>query len=247
MITQIRSDRMVVISDLHLGNPFSTQSRRVYAFLRWAAREGFDVCINGDGLEIAQSSFAKMTTEIPEFLRALSDVRKMGREVFYVVGNHDIALEHFLDDWGMLKASPFLNLTSGGKRIRIEHGHLYDPFFVQHPHLYEFLTRLGAIPLRIFPRSYRLWIRFERWKSGRRAKRTGITGEPREFAIAAAEIARRGFDTVIFGHTHHAGQVDLDDGGKYLNPGSWLLTPHYVEIRDGETALKTWIPSLVHA
>jgi UDP-2,3-diacylglucosamine pyrophosphatase LpxH len=238
---------MVVISDLHLGNPFSTQSRRIYEFMRWAAREGFDVCINGDGLEIAQSSFAKMTTEVPEFLRALSDVKKLGREVYYVVGNHDIALEHFLDDWGMMKASPFLNLTSGVSRIRIEHGHLYDPFFVKHPHLYEFLTRLGGIPLRLFPKSYRLWIRFERWKSGRRAKRTGITGEPRAFAIAAAEIARRGFDTVIFGHTHHAGQVDLENGAVYYNPGSWLLTPHYVEIREGKSTLKTWVPSLVHA
>ncbi len=240
MITSIESSRMVVISDLHLGNPFSSQSRKIFAFIRWAAAEGYDVCVNGDGLEIAQSSFAKMTMEVPEFLRALADVRKAGREAYYVVGNHDIALEHFLDDWGMMKASPFLNVASGEKRIRIEHGHLYDPFFVKHPHLYEFLTRLGAIPLRFFPKSYRLWIRFERWKSGRRAKRTGITGEPRAFAVAAAEIARRGFDAVVFGHTHHAGQVNLEDGARYLNPGSWLLTPHYVEIVDGEVSLKTW-------
>jgi UDP-2,3-diacylglucosamine pyrophosphatase LpxH len=240
MITSISSSRMVVISDLHLGNPFSSQSRKIFAFIRWAAAEGYDVCVNGDGLEIAQSSFAKMTMEVPEFLRALADVRKAGREAYYVVGNHDIALEHFLDDWGMMKASPFLNVASGGKRIRIEHGHLYDPFFVKHPHLYEFLTRLGAIPLRFFPKSYRLWIRFERWKSGRRAKRTGITGEPQAFAVAAAEIARRGFDAVVFGHTHHAGQVNLEEGARYLNPGSWLLTPHYVEINDGEVSLKTW-------
>jgi UDP-2,3-diacylglucosamine pyrophosphatase LpxH len=243
MITTVTSARMVVISDLHLGNPFSTQSRQIFAFIRWAAKEGYDVCINGDGLEIAQSSFSKMAREVPEFLRALGDVRRSGREAYYIVGNHDIALEHFLDDWGMMKASPFLNVESGTQRIRIEHGHLYDPFFVKHPHLYEFLTLLGGIPLRFFPKSYRLWIRFERWKSGRRAKKTGITGEPREFALAAAEIVKRGFDAVIFGHTHHAGQVDLADGATYLNPGSWLLSPHYIEIDEGKVSLKTWISS----
>ena len=30
MITSISSPRMVVISDLHLGNPFSTQSRQIF-------------------------------------------------------------------------------------------------------------------------------------------------------------------------------------------------------------------------
>ncbi len=245
MITATHSDRMVVISDLHLGNPFSNSGRAIVAFLKWATAENFDICINGDGLEIAQSSFAKMTRDVPEFLRALSEIRRSGREVYYVVGNHDIALEHFLDDWGMMKASPFLNVTSNKKRIRIEHGHLYDPFFVKHPILYEFLTSLAAIPLHFFPRSYRLWIRFERWKSGRRAKKTGIVGETREFREAAAEIARRGFDAVVFGHTHHAGTVTLEHGAVYLNPGSWLLGTHYVEINHGEVRLKTWSPKKI--
>lgn len=241
MITATSSDRMVVISDLHLGNPFSTNGKKIVAFLRWATSEGYDICINGDGLEIAQSSFSKMTYDVPEFLRALSEIRRAGREVHYVVGNHDIALEHFLDDWGMMKGSPFLNVTSGDKRIRIEHGHLYDPFFVRYPRLYETLIALAAIPLKFFPKTYRLWIRLERWKSGRRAKKTGIVGEPTEFREAATEICRRGFDSVIFGHTHHPGTVDLGNGAAYFNPGSWLLSTHYVEINRGEVRLKTWI------
>jgi UDP-2,3-diacylglucosamine pyrophosphatase LpxH len=231
---------MVVISDLHLGNPFSQNGQNVFRFLRWAAREGFDICINGDGLEIAQASFSKMTNDVPDFLRTLTQVRKLGREVHYVVGNHDIALEHFLDDWGVMKTSPFLNVSSGDRRIRIEHGHLYDPFFVSYPRLYEALTALGAIPLRFFPNVYRLWIAFERWKSGRRVRRTGIVGEPPEFREAASEICRRGFDAVVFGHTHHPGHVDLENGAVYLNPGSWMLSSHYVEIDEGKVALKTW-------
>ncbi|NDF15610.1 UDP-2,3-diacylglucosamine diphosphatase, partial [bacterium] len=139
MITSIQSERLVVISDLHLGNPFSHAKRKVLPFLKWAAQERFDVCINGDGLEIAQASFRKIAFDVPEFFRLLGEFKRAGREVYYVTGNHDIALEHFLEDWGMMKVSPFLNVHSSGKRIRIEHGHIYDPFFVRYPALYETL------------------------------------------------------------------------------------------------------------
>ena len=187
MITSITSQKLVVISDLHLGNPFSNAKKKVIPFLKWAAQEKFDVCINGDGLEIAQASFSKVAFEVPEFFRVLGEFRRAGREVYYVTGNHDIALEHFLEDWGVMKVAPFLNVTSGDTRIRIEHGHIYDPFFVKFPVLYDSLTHLAGILLKIHPELYRLWISFERWTSNRRAKKTGIVGERPHFREAALE------------------------------------------------------------
>jgi UDP-2,3-diacylglucosamine pyrophosphatase LpxH len=243
VITKARADRLVVISDLHLGNPFSKAQRRAVEFLRWAAKSDFDVCINGDGLEIAQASVAKMSLEIPAVARALKEVLRKGKSVYYVVGNHDIVLENFLEDWGALKVCPFLNLTSGSSRIRIEHGHLYDPFFVKHPVAYEFLTHLGGVFLKIHPSLYRLWISFEKTRARLRARRTGILGEPVEFAEAAHELVRRGFDAVIFGHTHHVGEIVLEGEHRYFNSGSWLISNHYIEIINGRTQLKEWASS----
>ncbi|MCB0366930.1 MAG: UDP-2,3-diacylglucosamine diphosphatase [Bdellovibrionaceae bacterium] len=238
MITSIKSDRLVVISDLHLGNPFSEASRRVVPFIRWAAAKGYDICINGDGLEIAQSSFSKIATQVPEFVRALGDIRRSGCEIYYIIGNHDILLEHFLEDWGVMKVSPFLNVSSGTKRIRIEHGHIYDPFFVKHPILYETLTHLAGIVLKVWPAAYRLWIAFEVWKSKMRYKKTGIVGEHPSFCEAAHEISQRGFDTIILGHTHHPGEKDLETGARYFNSGSWMISSHYIEIDKGEVSLR---------
>ncbi len=65
-------------------------------------------------------------------------------------------------------------------------------------------------------------------------------GEPPELAEAAREISQRGFDCVVFGHTHHPGEVLLEDNKRYLNPGSWLLSCHYVEISKGVVSLKNW-------
>ena len=118
MITLIKSEKLVVISDLHLGNPFSNAKKQVIPFLKWAATQNYDICINGDGLEIAQASFNKIAFEVPELFRTLGDIRKKGREIYYVTGNHDIALEHFLEDWKLVGS---MTLTSdvedGSKRL----------------------------------------------------------------------------------------------------------------------------------
>lgn len=240
MITVVKTNKLVVISDLHLGNPFSEAKKQVIPFLKWASTQNYDICINGDGLEIAQASFNKIAFEVPELFRTLGEIRKKGCEVYYVTGNHDIALEHFLEDWGVMKVSPFLNIHSGTARIRVEHGHIYDPFFVKTPRLYELLTTIGGFFLKVQPQLYKLWITFEKWQSHLRAKKTGIIGEHPNFKEAAEELSRRGFDAIVFGHTHHPGVSQLENGAQYLNAGSWMLSTHYVLIQDGNVELKEW-------
>jgi UDP-2,3-diacylglucosamine pyrophosphatase LpxH len=247
MITNLTTKKMVVISDLHFGNPFSTNTQNVLEFIKWASSQNYDICINGDGLEVAQASFSKMVSEMPEVVRTIKNLNKQNHSIYYVVGNHDMPFENFLEDWGYFKVSPFLNVNSGDSRIRIEHGHIYDPLFVKYPLLYEKLTHFGGLLLKISPNLYKTWIAFEKWRARLRARRSGIVGEPPEFAEAARELVQRGFDFVVFGHTHHPGEVLLEDSKKYLNPGSWLLSCHYVEINNGSVELKIWNNSRRHS
>ncbi len=244
MITEISAPKLMVISDLHVGNPFSKAKARTIEFLYWAANNGYDICINGDGFEIAQTSFSKLAREVPEVFHALKSVTARGRNVYYIVGNHDILLENFLNDWGGFKVAPFLNVWSGEQRIRVEHGHLYDPFFVRQPVLYEFVTWFAGLFLKVSPGLYKAWIGFEKLKSKYLWRKViggkGIDGENAAFAIAAEELLNRGFDTVIFGHTHHAGEVDFGPGRRYFNSGSFMLGTAYIEISDGKVALKFW-------
>jgi UDP-2,3-diacylglucosamine pyrophosphatase LpxH len=240
MMTNLTCQKMIVVSDVHIGNPFSNCRKDLMEFLKWAAKEKYDICINGDGLDIAQSSFSSLAIEVPEVFLALKEISKSGINVYYVVGNHDMALEHFLEDWGFFKVCPFLNLESGNARIRIEHGHLYDPFFVKFPTVYEVLTRAAGVLLAINANLYRLWIWLEHLNSKFRLKFNGISGEPLEFELSALEITRRGFDAVIFGHTHYKGEVILDNGKRYLNSGSWLISYDYIEIINGELKILQW-------
>jgi len=241
MITQIQSGKLIVISDLHLGSPVCRTKRQIVQFLNRAANQGYDLCINGDGFEVAQVAFQKLAKDVPDFLRALKVLGNNGHNVYYVVGNHDIILENFLDEWGNIKIAPFLNVISGGQRIRIEHGHLYDPLFVRYPRLYEFLTQLYGFPLRASPRLYNVWIAFQKFSFYHRTKRDHvIPGEPRSFKIAAHELVQRGFDYIIFGHTHHVSEVDLGDGKYYFNPGSSMFDRSCVEVVNGKVRLLEW-------
>lgn len=238
MITNVESRRMVVVSDLHVGNPFSCVRAKTVRFLEWAAENGYDICVNGDGFEVTQVSLTKVAADAPEVLHALKLAVKQGVNIYYVVGNHDIFFEHFLSDWGGFKLAPFLNVSCGKGRFRVEHGHLYDPFFVRYPRLYEFSTWLGGFALKLHPSLYKLWISFEKSRSRLRVWRGAeIVGEPASFLAAAEEIEARGFDGIVFGHTHHTGKVKLSDGGTYINPGSWMLSNYYVLIENGELQL----------
>lgn len=106
--------------------------------------------------------------------------------------------------------------------------------------MYEALTHLAGFLLKVQPQLYKIWITFEKWQSRLRARKTGIIGEHPSFKEAAEELSRRGFDAVVFGHTHHPGISPLENGGWYLNPGSWMLSTHYVLIENGRTELKEW-------
>jgi predicted phosphodiesterase len=157
LILDIAEDRLAVVSDLHLGNPASQAGTTFRAFLDFVRREHLCLCINGDGFEMLQTRFRRLIREALPLLGQISRLRREGGRVWYVVGNHDIYMEHFLDEWLVTGVSPFLNVTSGGKRIRIEHGHLYDPIFSQRPDLYEALTRMAGRFLFLRSDVYRLW------------------------------------------------------------------------------------------
>ncbi len=88
--------RLLVVSDLHIGNPFSQARRLLHAFFRYVEDSGFSLCINGDGVDIAQTSFTRIASELPDVLDSLRRIARRNGAVYYVVGNHDIQLNYFL-------------------------------------------------------------------------------------------------------------------------------------------------------
>jgi UDP-2,3-diacylglucosamine pyrophosphatase LpxH len=122
--------------------------------------------------------------------------------------------------------------------------------YVKYPRTYAVMTWLGAQLLRRWPAAYKTLSVFntalialgEWWQGLRKAtdeaaRLAGTTGERAAYIRAAEEIALRGFDAVVFGHTHHAGQIELPNGSWYFNTGQWDGDPHYVAIDGGRVSL----------
>jgi UDP-2,3-diacylglucosamine pyrophosphatase LpxH len=209
-------------------------------FLRFHCDQKFNLCINGDLVDILQASMAKIGSDVPDVFSRLRDFKVNGLDVYYVVGNHDILLEQFLDDWHIFRVTPFLNVTSGSQRIRIEHGHIYDPDFIRSTGLYQFMAAFFGKVLAVYPKSYHLWQLFEKIRYRTNSYDDRISGENPSYGEAAEMIMARGFDKVIFGHSHKAGEVEFESDMRYINCGSWLFETPYVTIIDGEITLQHW-------
>jgi UDP-2,3-diacylglucosamine hydrolase len=240
MIIDTQQSRLLIVSDLHVGNPYSTAGKALGAFFDFATRERYNVCINGDGFEILQASLATIANDSVDVMNQIRAHLDAGLKVYYVVGNHDIVLEHFLSSWIGLEITPFLNVTSGDTRIRVEHGHLYDPSFVKSPIFYEFVTRLAGPFLRLYPDVYRVWSLYENVKQRIRSLFSRRIVEHSVYYEAADMLLRRGFDVVVFGHTHRPEDIQFGPGRRYVNSGNWVRGGSYVEVIDGAVQLKSW-------
>jgi UDP-2,3-diacylglucosamine pyrophosphatase LpxH len=250
MKTTVRESRLLVVSDVHMGNRLHRTRRAFTDFVQFALDHRYSVCINGDGIDIAQLSLSHLVSDITPSLGLFLKFGDSDLRIYYTVGNHDIALEHFLNDVGRMRVVPFLSVESGDQRIRVEHGHMYDDMFLRFPRLYFAFTMIGRLAIGISPGFYEAlhkfndaFIAFSAWalsgfglfapKKDPTPDENTIVGERECFREGAEASGSRGFDAVVFGHTHYEGTATLSDGIKYYNTGAWFGDPWCVAIDEG--------------
>jgi UDP-2,3-diacylglucosamine pyrophosphatase LpxH len=250
MNTTVTEDRLLVVSDIHLGNRLHRPRRSFLDFLQFAIKNDYSICINGDGVDIQQMALSQLTGDLAACTPLFLKFGATGHQIYHTVGNHDIVLEHFLNDIGRLTVVPFLNVHCGDKRIRIEHAHMYDGMFLKFPRTYSVFTFIGLLAIGVSPAFYdrvhnlnlaiigfaEFLLSGFKTKAQRNKDRPGevIEGERDCFRQGAEDVGARGFDTVIFGHTHLAGTVRLSSGARYYNTGGWFSKPYCVALSNGQ-------------
>ena len=231
MRLEAEEERLVVVSDLHLGSPASRAAHTFPQFVRGLSGTGWNLCINGDAFDFLQGSTRRLAHDALVAVRALAQFHRSGGRIYYTLGNHDLPLEHFLADLP-ITVVPFLNLASGGRRIRIEHGHLHEPAYLKWPRLYHFGGWLGRYLLAANADVYRLWSRMQRRTDAHRRR----TPDDYPYYVAARDLFARGFDAVVFGHTHLPERSE-HDGGVVVNAGDWMRRPTFARIESGNIDL----------
>ena len=244
--TLVNEERLCIVSDLHLGNPAFVKGDKLSSFLSYMSTRNSSLCINGDVIDLLQFSMPKLMADLSSLLQSLQSFSTQGKNnIYYIIGNHDIYMEAFLESSGIFEVVPYLDVVSGGQRIHIEHGHLYDRLFLFFPRLYIQMAKLLGLAVLLSPRFFHLWFKIWRllqWFRNR--KDLKLPNPPIDdpgYMEAAIELFERGFDTVIFGHTHHTGIQDMWNNKIYANPGSWTgKAAHYICIDKGEIRLMEW-------
>lgn len=230
---------------MHLGNPAFNKRDYLRSFLKYIGKKGASLCINGDGFDLLQCSTAKLAADLQLAIKSVKEFLSQGtNNIYYVRGNHDFHSETYLAKSGFGSALPFLDVLSGGRRIHIEHGHLYDRRFQRFPRLHRQIARTLGKLLKISPQFFHLFFCLEWRLYGLNKKAQGhqhpLFDVPRNLC-AAAELFNKGFDIVILAHSHRHGLHLMEDGKVFANAGAWTSDRiHYLEIRGGAIKLREW-------
>lgn len=223
----------IILSDLHLGSE-SCQARELCEFLE-AIHAGVILTrcliLNGDVFDsIDFRRLKKKHWHVLSLLRKLSD----RVEIIWICGNHDGSAEIVSHLLGVTVENEFV-LDSGGQRILILHGHVFDDFIDAHP----ILTLLGDCVyafLQWLDRTHTV----ARW-----AKHSSKT-----FLRCAAKIEEKSREharrlhcaAVCCGHTHHiVSKPELNPA--YYNSGCWTELPcGYLTVAEGAVRQHTYQP-----
>lgn len=168
----------------------------------------------------------------------LYDFKKNGKEIIYLMGNHDFGhYKFFEDELGIEVIDGDLEIEISGKKFYISHGD------GKIPKDYGYLLLKKILRNQMAKKFYRLIhpdigiaIAANSSKQSRKhnSSKYKINSDPLlDFARKKIE---EGFDYVVLGHTHRSGITNYGKG-TYVNLGSWLDIPRFAYFDGNEIQL----------
>jgi UDP-2,3-diacylglucosamine pyrophosphatase LpxH len=226
----------VILSDFHLGSD-NCQAKNICRMLE-RIEEGEVVTarliLNGDMFDsIDFRRLHKSHWKVLSLLRKLSD----RIEITWLCGNHDGSAEIVSHLLGVTVMDDYV-LESGGRRILILHGHVFDEFLDNHPVL-TWLADCVYFFLQWIDRTHYFA------KMAKRGSKTflrcALQVEERSVELAR----RRDCTAVCCGHTHLA-VAHTDQPVAYFNSGCWTELPcTYLSVAAGTIRLHEFAPTPV--
>lgn len=223
----------IIISDIHLGCE-NCQARTLCRLLEDILEKtiaGYPptrrLIINGDVFDSIDFRRLKKTHwKVLSMLRHLSD--KI--EVVWTCGNHDGPAEIVSHLLGVQVLNEYM-LESGGKRMLVMHGHVFDDFIDHHPVLTWLGDQIYNVLQRVDRRHYVARLAKARSK-------VFLHCLDKVQARALTYAAKMACQAVICGHTHRAAAVAGPIA--YFNSGCWTEVPcTYLEVGGGQVHIRT--------
>ena len=213
--------RRLIISDLHIGSMFSKENDIIYVL----KNESYDeLILAGDIIDFIRiPKFTKKSLDIFSFLLNLKV------PIVYIVGNHDIAFNEFINcDCNKVQFLKNYEFEDNNKKIRITHGDDYDNFIIK----WEYIMNIICFIFNLIERFFHLDVcnYYEKYRSNQRNK------------INIKNILKKNSDVDIFimGHTHKPEIIENKINNKkliYGNTGDWIQHKSYIILDNGSIKL----------
>ena len=235
--------RALWIADAHLSDPDSKPYRALLELLERSPREIDTLVLLGDLFEVWLGDHPALLARHRTLLNVLAGVRALGKDIFYLKGNHDFLLGKTIQDEvgaqipgdeAVFSWDGYRFIASHGDQInKRDRGYQILRTLLRGPWTEKLLTFIGPSA--------------SLWTARTVARFAGGTPDPRAVRAARAAHLRyartrlRGpVDAVLLGHSHVVEWRVLTVRGKkklYLNPGSWADSQTYVQYLPGRFRL----------
>ncbi len=220
------------ISDIHLGlNSRETEKekeRNLVQFIKYAKENSDELIIVGDLFDYWFEYNKVIQKEFIRTLGALADYSDTGKQIHYIIGNHDFLHKDFFEkEIGVKLYFDQLKIEFNSKKFFIAHG----DGLIKNDTGYKILKKV--LRNKFIQRIYSLIhpdIGISVAKKSSRASREYTSkkkyGENDDLFDTAKQIIDSGYDYVMFGHSHKKA-FEKYNSGFYINLGTWLEKPCY--------------------
>lgn len=214
-----------IFNDIHIGDDRSNDNLDLlYKTLNSLNKKG-TIILNGDCIDLIRCE--KFDERHFKFI----DLINQFYFIIYVVGNHDYNVRKKLKNSKFLFVNEF-SFVSGGKKIKILHGHKVDFFAKKWPITSKIVIGINSFIYKIFG------LDMERKIKNIKFLRKIFFKKQKNKLI---KMYKDEFDYLISGHTHCAYCEELEINGKIfscMNCGDWIDHCAYGVIENGEMRLE---------
>ena len=234
---------ILVISDLHLGI-YGSEADEVLAYLKTV--EAKKIVINGDFVDIMLFNKKFWPNSHMKVVKHILDLISQGKEIHYVVGNHDELLRKFLNY--KIKNFQIVNqvvLDTEEGKVWLFHGDVFD-FSIQT----AWITKLASF-LYDYMIMFNSWLNKNAMKPMGRKRlnfsktikanvKTAIQYFSNFERVAAETAHKNGYKYVVCGHIHSPKIESFNVNGEeviYMNSGDWLESLSSLEYVDNKWSI----------
>lgn len=219
-------------SDFHLGIPNYAKSlereKKLITWLDEVAPTAEKIFLMGDIFDFWYEYKKVVPKGYVRLQGKIASLCDQGIEIYFFKGNHDMWMfDYFQHELGIKLISDELEFEHNGKSFYLHHGDgLGDGDFS-----YKVLKRIFRNPVCIWlfgilPNRVGLGIAHYFSSKSRLANAANdeVFQEGSEWLLQFCndKVKEKSYDYMIFGHRHLPLEIDLDNGGKYINLGEWL-------------------------